>query len=152
MNEWHFRKQLICNKHSTLSYLPLFVLLTCIKHFDANVPTDFKVPKNMKMCSAWIRIGEYILPILLAQFNGRMTINVMEMNWQQEAYHGRGFMDMIWKVGWGRSKYKVSRPLLPKQALEFTSWYYEHGICKSDVLQTEYVSYRNFHYRHTINL
>lgn len=84
-----------------------FVLLTCIKYFDANVPTNFKVSKHMKMCPTWIRIGEYILLIFLSQFSGRMTINVMEMNWQQEAYHGRGFTDMIWKVGWGRSKYKV---------------------------------------------
>lgn len=121
---------------------PLLFALFCasylcwITHFYTNAPVDFKELKHIRTYSAWIRVGEYIPPILLSRFNERMGMNAVKLEREQQACYGTGFVGVIWKMGWGTSRYEIPKSVFPGWPLKFTSQCYAFGIYQAYVLLT----------------
>lgn len=106
---YHILYDLFC-----VSYLCWITLL----YISASI--DFKELKLIRTCSAWIRVCEYILPIL-SRFNEIMNMNVAKLEREQQGCYERDSVGVIWKMGWGTAKYKGSKSAFPGQRFEFTS-------------------------------
>lgn len=121
---------------------PLLFALFCVSHlhrityFYTNAPGDFKELNHIRKYSAWIRVGEYVPPILLSRFNERMDTIMVKSEREQPACYEKGFVGMIWKMSWGTPRYKVSKSVFPGWPLEFTSQCYAFGIHQHYVLWT----------------